>query len=98
VSTYLSNITLNTKGGGYINESVLKDYNPKILELPLELDVPFVDIFESMWSHRAAYTTDGLHITSSEYTVMSATWLDVILSGKHDVSFLSSVYHLLLLN
>lgn len=102
VSTYLSTITPNTKAPGF-NQPLVDSYNPKIRDLADELGVPLVDNYHVMcgatgnscpsWPN---FTTDGLHIGSAGYTVMTDAWLCSIVDTIGCVSFLPAIFLLLL--
>ena len=102
VSTYLSTITPNTKSPGF-NQPLVDSYNPKIRDLANELDVPLVDNYISMCGATGnscpswpSYTTDGLHIGSAGYTVMTDVWLTSIAGEIGCAISLPAIFLLLL--
>lgn len=105
VSTYLSTITPNTKRPELnFNQSLVAYYNPRIRDLASELGVPLVDNYPVMCGGTGnscpswpSYTTDGLHIGSTGYTVMTDVWFTAIIDEIVGCTgFLPAVFLLLL--
>ena len=75
--------------------------NTLLRELAAQKGVPLADLHSATAPNWSAYTADGLHPNRTGYNVMARTWYNAMVAWEEEqriksLSFLPSIYHLLL--